>query len=313
MTSRPSVFAIRQVKTDQHSEAEAAVTGVPLEVDRLGAPCPAQFVQVALDDVGVVAGDYGGPIHSRGDVPSDRVLVALQMGAYPGHWNHHAFTTDAAWVYGPGAEHDGVGLQATPFAAVSVPAELAGALRGDGVVSGPVRVSTGPPAEALRAIIADLVDLAPPPSPHPDGLAPEIGHPARAALVEGLVNVLRRGDAALTLAPGAAARVVDQCIQAAAHLGPRPSPLDLSAATGLSDRRIRAAFNERFGVPVAAYFRYRALHGTHRDLVHARPGQTTVAATATDWGFWHLGRFSAQYRDQFGMSPRSTLARDWTE
>ena len=31
---------------------------------------------------------------------------------------------------------------------------------------------------------------------------------------------------------------------------------------------------------------------------------------AMRWGFWHLGRFSAEYRGFFGESPGRTLRRD---
>lgn len=130
MASRLAPFTVREVVTDEHTEAESAVTGVPLQVDRLStSTAPARFVQLGLGEVSVVAGDYGGPIHSRGAVDGGQALVGLQMDACPGHWNGRPFQQDAAWIYGPGAEHDGVGLQPTYFAAVGIPAPLADALR----------------------------------------------------------------------------------------------------------------------------------------------------------------------------------------
>ena len=298
------------MRLHNHSEAESAVDGVePLQVDRLSrGPATAEFVQIALGDVTVVAGDYGGPIHSRGLVRSDQALVGLQMAPSPGHWNGRPFRQDAAWVYGPGAEHDGVGLEPTYFAAVGVPAALADALRGDPVAAQQVQLSTGPHAGSLRVLLIDLVDLARTTATRSQQLEPHVASAARTSLVDRLAVTLRLGNDAGRIDRGAAARVVQSCLQAADHLGPQPSPVDLSAALGLTDRRIRAAFNERFGVPAATYFRHRALHAAHRDLVQARPGETTVAAVGARWGFWHLGRFSQRYRDQFGVPPSTTLS-----
>jgi len=304
------------MRLQDHSQAESAVDSVePLQVDRLSrGTATAEFVQIGLGDVAVIAGNYGGPIHSRGLVRSDQALVGLQMAPSAGHWNGQPFRQDAAWIYGAGAEHDGVGLEPTYFAAVGVPAPLADALRSDPVTAGQVQLSTGPHADPLRVLLIDLVDLARTTATRAQQLEPQVAAPARAALIDRLAVTLRLGHEADRLDRGAAARVVDCCLQAADHLGPQPSPVDLSAALGLTDRRIRAAFNERFGVPVATYFRHRALHAAHRDLVHARSGETTVANVATRWGFWHLGRFAQRYRDQFGVPPSTTLnaTKSWT-
>jgi AraC-like DNA-binding protein len=308
VASRLDPFTIRELVTDEHTEAESAVSGVPLQVDRLStSTAPARFVQLGLGDVSVVAGDYGGPIHSRGVVDAHHALVGLQMNACPGHWNGHTFQQNAAWIYGPGAEHDGVGLQPTYFAVVGLPAPLADALCDDTLPGGQTQVSIGAHTQSLRGVITSLLELSLVTAPPSSRLASPMAASARAALLDSLASVLRLGGSPTRLDTGAAAHLVDQCIQATADLGPQPSPLDLSALTGLTDRRIRAAFNEQFGVPVATYFRRRALHAAHRDLVAAQPDQTTVAAVATRWGFWHLGRFAQQYRDQFGVHPRTTL------
>ena len=312
VAARPAPFGIQSLRTHDHTEAEAAVSGVhPLQVDRLSpGPAAAEFVQIELDEVTVVAGNYGGPIHSRGEVRSDQTLIGLQMAVSPGYWNGRSFQQDAAWIYGPGAEHDGVGLEPTYFAAVGVPASLADVLRDDATPPRPLQVSLGSQTESLRGVIADLVDLAATAAQH-DQAGGQSAALARPSLIDELAAVLRRGHHATRLDRGAAARIVEHCLQAADHLGPQPSPLDLGAATGLSDRRIRAAFNERLGVPVATYFRYRALHAAHRELIAAEPGHTTVATVATRWGFWHLGRFARRYDDQFGESPSATLRTTW--
>jgi AraC-like DNA-binding protein len=40
-----------------------------------------------------------------------------------------------------------------------------------------------------------------------------------------------------------------------------------------------------------------------------RDDEGTVSSVAHNWGFVHLGRFAAQYRDRFGEPPSTTRHR----
>jgi AraC-like DNA-binding protein len=51
------------------------------------------------------------------------------------------------------------------------------------------------------------------------------------------------------------------------------------------------------------------MHLTHRALRNGDPETTSVTETATNYGFWELGRFSVTYRQVFGESPSTTLGR----
>jgi AraC-like DNA-binding protein len=44
-------------------------------------------------------------------------------------------------------------------------------------------------------------------------------------------------------------------------------------------------------------------------MLEAATPAATVTEVATECGFFHLGRFSARYRQAFGEVPSSTLAR----
>ena len=46
---------------------------------------------------------------------------------------------------------------------------------------------------------------------------------------------------------------------------------------------------------------------TQHDLTQADPRSNSVTETALEWGFSHLGRFSAEYRALFGELPSETL------
>jgi AraC-like DNA-binding protein len=83
---------------------------------------------------------------------------------------------------------------------------------------------------------------------------------------------------------------------------------DLCEASGVSERRVRSAFYECYQMSPTAYLRVTALNAVRRELVEGPRLRGAVSRAATDWGFWHLSRFAAQYRELFGESPRHTLS-----
>jgi AraC family ethanolamine operon transcriptional activator len=83
---------------------------------------------------------------------------------------------------------------------------------------------------------------------------------------------------------------------------------ELCAAVGAPERTMHHACREYFGLPPVALLRVRRLHRARRQLL-ARGSATTVTATATDWGFDHLGEFAVAYRRLFGETPSQTLRR----
>jgi AraC family transcriptional regulator, ethanolamine operon transcriptional activator len=82
----------------------------------------------------------------------------------------------------------------------------------------------------------------------------------------------------------------------------------LCEASGVSERRVRSAFYECYQMSPTAYLRVAALNAVRRELVAGPRLRNAVSQAATDWGFWHLSRFAAQYRALFGESPRRTLS-----
>lgn len=86
---------------------------------------------------------------------------------------------------------------------------------------------------------------------------------------------------------------------------------DLCAACGVPRRTLTLAFHEVLGMGPATYLRRLRLNKARRVLRSSRAGNgsTRVARVALDNGFWHLGRFSAQYRELFGESPRDSARR----
>jgi AraC-like DNA-binding protein len=85
--------------------------------------------------------------------------------------------------------------------------------------------------------------------------------------------------------------------------------LDVCIAVGISRRTLQYCFEQTLGIQPASYLRAIRLNSVRRELRNAEPASTSVTDVATRWGFWHLGRFSANYRALFGELPSRTLAK----
>ena len=108
----------------------------------------------------------------------------------------------------------------------------------------------------------------------------------------------------------ASLRIVWTCVQYAASVQyQRVTLSDLSAAAGVSERRVRDAFNDCHGMSPTAYLRVAALREVRRKLLDGPFVRDPVTRAASDFGFWHLSRFAGQYRALFGESPSETVAR----
>ena len=94
----------------------------------------------------------------------------------------------------------------------------------------------------------------------------------------------------------------------AAHLGQPLYLDDLCLACGLSRRGLQQIFREKTGASPMEYLSLRRLHGARQEL-RAGVGWGGIKAVALKWGFWHLGRFSAEYRRIFGELPSASLEK----
>ena len=85
--------------------------------------------------------------------------------------------------------------------------------------------------------------------------------------------------------------------------------VEISAAAGLSPRGLQAAFRRHRGTTPLGYLRHVRLALAHSDLRAACHGDgETVSGIAGRRGFVQLSRFAHDYRVQYGVLPRRTLA-----
>ena len=116
-------------------------------------------------------------------------------------------------------------------------------------------------------------------------------------------------DQAPSLNPTARKRMVDRAREyALSHLDEPLSILDLCNHIGASRRKLQYCFQETLGINPVAYLRALRLNAVRRELRTSTQSHG-VQEVAARWGFWHLSRFSSDYRTMFGESPSQTLRR----
>lgn len=87
-----------------------------------------------------------------------------------------------------------------------------------------------------------------------------------------------------------------------------PTVLDLCKATGASERTLRYAFQEHFGISPKTYLSVYRLNKVRKELRNGHPASIKISDIANQWGFWHMGQFAADYRKFFGELPSETRA-----
>ena len=82
---------------------------------------------------------------------------------------------------------------------------------------------------------------------------------------------------------------------------------DLASAAGVSERTLRSAFHDYFGIGPVQFLRLRTLNQVRAALRDSDPSMTTVTEVATRFGVWEFGRLARDYRLLFGELPSATL------
>ena len=82
---------------------------------------------------------------------------------------------------------------------------------------------------------------------------------------------------------------------------------ELCQLTHVSRRTLQYSFTTILGISPLQFLRLTRLNRVRRALRAASP-QQSVTEIATYWGFWHLGQFAHDYKQQFGESPSQTLS-----
>jgi len=82
---------------------------------------------------------------------------------------------------------------------------------------------------------------------------------------------------------------------------------DIAAAAHVTVRSVQLAFRRHLDTTPMGYLRQVRLGHAHHELQDADPAQQTVTDIAYRWGFSSASRFSACYRNAYGLVPSITL------
>lgn len=93
------------------------------------------------------------------------------------------------------------------------------------------------------------------------------------------------------------------------HLGDPLRVDELCSAVGSSLHTLERAFQEVHGISPKKFLTLRRLARARKDLMRGGPQVGSVTDVAMKWGFFHLGRFAAEYKAVFLESPSETLGR----
>lgn len=83
------------------------------------------------------------------------------------------------------------------------------------------------------------------------------------------------------------------------------SMADICRIAGISERSLQYAFQETFGMTPLQFMKRRRLHAVRQALIDS-DYENNVSQVATEFGFYELGRFAAEYRRLFGELPSVT-------
>ena len=277
----------------------------------------AEVAHADLGDVLVEVGDYSFPIATAGETATHRIGMFVPLRrAVSGHFKGEALTPDVLHLWGENAEIAGVIGEPAQFGIVSFApealdrtAEALGIeldLPGRGEVRSVSAVDWPRLDDAFEFVLRTARDRR-------EGSVSDAG---TTALAESLVELAVRSVATENNGPHPrrtrlnSLRVVRACEDHAARARYQGVTLaDLCVASGASERWVRHAFHDCYGMSPTSYLRVIALHEVRHALLHGLPGYDTVGRAASEFGFWHLSRFAAQYRALFGESPSTTLGR----
>ena len=312
-----SPWAITTRSTDDIDEQSALLHGWSQSYDQLsGGRFAGQFDEVEFDGIRVFREVTSAALHQIGHLP-DGVWAIGVPAALPGAATFcgqacagaelHLFSGDDAFEFHSPSGLDIYGV-AAPVPAILAHltgeerARLARTLARPRLLS----VPTGA-RRHLRELAAAVLERLAAPSdaaPTPATLAA-----MRADLCAALADAAL---AALPPEPGRATRPDQRmrilrearALAMARETEGTPTIAGICEALGISRRTLQYSFQEIAGVNPATYLRIVRLNQARRDL----KAGTSVTTAATNWGFWHFGRFARDYRELFGERPSQTAA-----
>jgi len=144
----------------------------------------------------------------------------------------------------------------------------------------------------------------------------DLSHPAAAlAFKESLINnfilaltSLNPAGQALPRSAQQRHRIVGKAVEyMRSKLDHSISIVDVCTAIFVEQRVLNYCFQEVLGISPISYLKCLRMNQVRRELKNMDCSLCNIGDIATRWGFWHLGRFSVEYKKRFGESPSDTV------
>jgi len=258
-----------------------------------------------------------GPHIVRAAIPRDRCALLFSLARpLASRYHGNPIGDNDVAVYAPSTECYGISEAPVAWGLISTPKDdplaerilglldLAGSA---GAARGPVMSLDAASMGSLRATIWLAELAAAQPSGQGKAASRAIGDAVRTALARIAPQSAGHGRHNGTIhrrQQGLIERV-NQFVDA--HLDTPIYTEDLCAAAQASQALLHEAFVAFFGMSPQRYLKRRRLSLVRRALLDAHDRATSVKTEALRFGFWHLGRFAADYHRCFGEHPGHTL------
>jgi AraC-like DNA-binding protein len=277
---------------------------------------------IGFVDVGgihVQAGSLGSGNLVRGKSEMGRYLVYLPLsGDGESTMNGVALRRNAFAIMPPGCDFSLSELAAHRWMSFAIPTDLLPRFdefkdSDSGTESGGCRVTRAHPAIANRVAttISEIVGAAAACATFETSTAARSASEALLQLtspVFGQSSVIEATPTGRPRVPRQA--IIDRAMALIETPGEDPVSVGrMAAAARASERTLRNAFHEYFGMGPARYLELRQLRDVHRDLGAAERDSVTVTDVLVQNGVWQWGRFAARYRQVFDELPSETLRK----
>ena len=320
MSKSQSAISIAKNNFDDLDEFLDTIQGWKLNWIQLkGGKFRGELLQLGLDNFLLSHGKFNLPFRQQDGVPGDLWTFAILTGASsPARWRNREIFSDTIMVLPPNSEGDVVSRPGYDVYTLSFPekvlsdmAQVAGLRDFQSLIGGARTLACD--RQKMRElqhktfqIVRELVYTPPTPTNS------RLGQHAEFVISRQLV--LSLASSRPTAFPKYPSRMRDRAVRQVIDYievnAQEPIHLhDLSLITGASERTLRYGFLERFGVSPKAYLQAFRLNKVRRELRRADPASTKVIDLANHWGFWHMGKFAADYRKLCGELPSQTLNR----
>lgn len=256
-------------------------------------------------------------VNIRGESPKGYLSLAIPADNYQKIWLGQALSIDTIAIVHSSQEADLVSIHPYSMWVISVPIDALQAVAQDygyllpsPLLQGNVRL-IHPPANTMASLRSYLKNLFAMVQTTPEIATQLTMQPlVRGDFLPLLVKALILSEPHKPYSPSTRYQTVKQVEDLV--LGNTQKPLtlhDLSKAVHTSPRSLNYTFQECVGMSPMAYLKAQRLNGVWQQLKVSDPKTQTVIEIANQWGFWHMGNFSQDYRKMFGESPSQTLKR----